>query len=164
INRRLSSRVMLWIASELGLWLLPDASAARLPDAGGRGGIRPLLAPGSEAQPGLRGRVVDVRPVGDALYVITQDALYRWDAAGWAGPLREGVQVLGRLYALATADGQLWVAGDGGVARFDLDAQLWTSYLRPMDIPETPVVDVLPAGADVWLATPAGALRLRWRT
>ncbi len=163
IHRLLSSRDTLWIASEIGLWLLPDASAARLPGAGGRGSIRPVLAPGSEMQPGLRGRVVDVRPVGDALFVLTEDALYRWDAAGWVGPLREGVHVLGRLYALAAADGQLWVAGDGGVARFDLDAQIWTSYLRPMDIPETPVRDVLPAGDDVWLATPAGALRLRWR-
>ena len=163
IHRLLSSRDTLWIASEFGLWLLPDASAARLPDAGGRGGIRPVLAPGSETLPGLRGRVVDVRPVGDALFVLTEDALYRWDAAGWTGPFRDGVELLGRLRTLAAADGQLWVAGDGGVVRFDLDTRLWTSYLRPMDIPETPVVDVLPMGDDVWLATPAGALRLRWR-
>jgi len=163
IRRLLASRDTLWIASDLGLWLLPDASAARLPDAGGRGAIRPVLAPGSDVQPGLRGRVVDVRPVGDAMFVLTEDALYRWDADGWTGPLHEGVHALGRLTALAAADGQLWVAGEGGVARLDLETQRWTTYLRPTDIPETPVYDVLPMGDDVWLATPAGALRLRWR-
>lgn len=159
----LSSRDTLWIATELGLWILPDASAARQPDAGGRGGIAPVPAPGSQARPGLRGEVRDVRPLGDALFVITADALHRLDGTGWAGPLRDGVAGLGQLHALAAADGQLWVAGDGGVARYDQESGVWTRYLQPADIPEGPVWDVLPAGDDVWLATPAGALRLRWR-
>ena len=159
----LSSRDTLWIATERGLWILPDASAAREPDAGGRGAIAPVPAPGVQGHPGLRGEVRDVQPLGEAVFVITADALHRLDGTGWSGPLRDGVDGLGQLHALAAADGQLWVGGDAGAARYDVETRIWTRYLQPADIPEGPVRDVLPAGDDVWLATPAGALRLRWR-
>jgi len=156
IHRLAARGDTLWIASDAGLWVLADGA-----DPAARAAAP---APGSEAQPALRARVVDVRPAADAIYALAQDALYRLAAGAWSGPIREpGGGALGRLTALAAADGELWVAGDGGAARWDRATGLWTVFRVGGDIPEGPVRAVLPAGGHVWLATPAGALRLAWR-
>lgn len=152
IHDLLTSRDTLWIASDAGLWLLP------------LGEREPLRAPRAEEQPALSRRVTDARPAFGELFAITEEALYRFDGARWHGPDREPARAgLGRLHTLAAAEGQLWLAGDGGVARWDASQRLWTYYLVHQDIPEGPVRDVLPAGADLWVSTGGGALRLRWR-
>jgi ligand-binding sensor domain-containing protein len=150
----------LWIATERGLFALGPSRDTILA-AGG-------AADGAGQGPGV-GPTLDVAAIPGALVVLTPDALFlRQQAAGgepvWSGPLREPFQAgLGRGHALAAGDGQLWVAGDAGVARLDLGTGLWTFYTVPGDVPEGPVHGVLPDGEHVWLATPGGALRLRWR-
>ncbi|MBI4545749.1 MAG: hypothetical protein HY703_11180 [Gemmatimonadetes bacterium] len=147
-----SSRDSLWIAAEVGLWLIPSA------------GAEPLRAPAAERLPALATAVTDVRPAFGAVFAITPDALYRYDGREWQGPLREAaLGGLGRLRTLAAAGDQLWVGGDAGVGRWDQQRREWTYYLVGPDIPEGPVRRVLPVGDHVWVATPAGALRLAWR-
>jgi hypothetical protein len=109
--------------------------------------------------------VYDVVSAGGITTALTPDALYRRGIDGaWTGPLREpSLGRLGRLYRVGADAGQLWVAGNGGAARYDERSERWFFYLVGSDIPEGPVIDVLPDGGDVWLATPAGALRLKWR-
>jgi ligand-binding sensor domain-containing protein len=148
----LVSRDTVWLATQSGLWLL----------AGGSGS--PVRPPGAETQPAVLGPVMDARPDAGALWVLTEDALYWLDADGWHGPAREAARAgLGRLRQLAAAEGQFWIAGERGVARLDRDSEIWTYYLVRQDIPEGPVRGILPFGNDVWIATGAGALRLRWR-
>jgi ligand-binding sensor domain-containing protein len=152
VYRLVASRDSLWIATDVGLWVLPAGAQA------------PVPAPGVENHPALRGPVIDVRPAFGSLFALTERGLYRFDGQSWRGPIAEAGQAgLGRLRALAAGDGQLWVGGDRGLARWDTETQLWTYYWVPADIPEGPVRRVLPAGEHVWLSTPAGALRLAWR-
>jgi len=144
----------LWISADDGLWILPLAE----PD------LAPRRAPGSAHIPPLRTRVLDARPAPGGVRAITESGLYVEDGGVWSGPVRApALDAIGRPHSLATADGQLWVAGDLGVARLDTRSGLWTAYLVGQDIPLGPVHDVVPAGDDVWIATGAGALRLRWR-
>jgi hypothetical protein len=150
----------LWVATERGLYALGPARDTIL--AAG------AAADGAGQGPGA-GPTLDVAAIPGALVVLTPDALFlRRQVAGgeqlWSGPVREPFQAgLGRGHALAAGDGQLWVAADAGVGRLDLGTGLWTFYTVPGDIPEGPVHGVLPDGEHVWLATPGGALRLRWR-
>ncbi|HET9984936.1 MAG TPA: hypothetical protein VFQ38_15160 [Longimicrobiales bacterium] len=183
----------LWISSDAGLWVIPAASAAGTPTAPARPPAAerdgatadstarpapaaattttagpallptPLVAPGTENHAALRGRVLAAAPVAGAVWAVTSDALYRFDGANWLVVRDPTLGSIGRPTSLASDDGQLWVAGARGIAHFDPASQIWTSYTVGADLPAGPVWSVLPRGDDVWAATPAGALRLRWR-
>lgn len=164
VNDLAVHRDTLWVASDGGLWVLPESSAA----AAGADSVALQPAPGTDRWPQLRGRVVDVLPEDDQLLAITEDALFRFDGAAWHGPFREAsLGGLGRLHTLAAAGGQLWIAGQGGVARWDRaaqpDAPFWTFHLGGLDLPPGPIRDVLPLDDHVWVSTPSGAMRLEWR-
>jgi hypothetical protein len=166
VNRVFAAADTIWLATESGLWTLaarapPTATAPDSPPP-------PLdlqRAHGADEQPALRASVLDVVTEPGVIVALAGDALYRRDSAGaWTGPLRDAsLGRLGRLYRLAFDAGQLWVTGDGGVARYDESRANWTFYQVGTDIPEGPVLGVQPDGPWVWLATPAGALHLKWQ-
>ncbi len=142
-------RDTLWIAAQDGLYAVPAASSSA------------AHTPGAFQDPIARGLIIDVAVADDALYALTETGLRRYANGAWSGPV--GDARIGRAHRLALAPGALWVAGDAGAARLDLATGAWLTFVAPVDITAGPVMDVLPWGDDVWLATPAGAVRLRWR-
>ena len=152
-GRRVSRMVVrgdsLYIANDDGVSriALSDANAQPQPWSG---------------NPALRGRVTDLALLDGAIFAIAGGAVYAADAS--SPPLRDPMLTrIGDAYRLAAGDGRLWVAGPGGIAYRDPSSGAWTAFTAPGDVRAGPVVDVLPVGDDVWAATPAGAIRLRWR-
>lgn len=136
---------VVWVASARGLLQL-DGAAARQPDA---------------LPPALRGEVRGVSASSAGFFAITSDALHQRTADGaWRTHREPGLAGIGALRRVSVQDGAVWIAADGGVAHWEADSGIWRYYSVPADIPEAPVVSVLPVGDDVWLGTPAGALRL----
>jgi hypothetical protein len=100
--------------------------------------------------------------MGDRMFAIAGGTVYAADTS--SPPVRDPMlSRIGEPYRLSAAEGYLWVAGPGGIAYRDPSSGAWTAFTAPVDLPAGPVVDVLPVGDDVWAATPAGAIRLRWR-
>jgi hypothetical protein len=83
------------------------------------------------------------------------------DGNGWGEPVPLGAR--GRVRALAADQSGIWLAHDGGASHWDPTGREWWHYLVPQDVPLGPVLDVLPAGDHLWLATPVGAVRLDTR-
>ncbi len=164
VNRVFENADTMLLATESGLWTLAarPASAGAVADSAA---LALQRVRGADDQAALRGNVLDVVAEPGIIVALIGDALYRRDAAGtWTGPLRDAsLGRIGRLNRLAYALGQLWVSGEGGVARYDEAHSAWTFYQVGLDIPEGPVVDVKPDGDWVWLATPAGALHVKWK-
>jgi ligand-binding sensor domain-containing protein len=134
------------------LWIGTDAGLMALSEGG-----EPVRTP-------VTGRVVGVAMDGaERLWAATEDALYRRDAGGWVGPLREaGVGGAGRIATLVAAHGVLWVGGSGGVAALDA-AGTWSYYRAGADLPAGPVRALVVTDGELWAGTPAGAVRVRWR-
>jgi len=150
-------RDTLWIASDDGLRMLalPGTAAPRDPGAA----AVPAGLPAAVA----RDRARDV-VVGAGIWALTDAGLFRLYGNGPRGPVRDAaIQRIGPPVRLAAADGRLWVAGPQGIAHLDPVTGAWETFTVPADIPAGPVLDVLPDGDEVWVAIPAGALRLRWR-
>jgi ligand-binding sensor domain-containing protein len=146
--RVLNDRV--WVAARQGLFHAP---AAVHPDS-----TRFVLEPGLPVA-----SYVDVAIVGDRLAALTADALFVRDSSGWRSPIRlPAMRGLGRLTTLAADGSALWVGGVNGLARYQPATGEWLYFLAPRDLPAGPI-EILPQGAQVWLATPAGALRINWR-
>lgn len=140
----------LWIASDAGLLVLTTS------------GI-PEPAPGTASHAALRARVSAVVAAGGDVWAIAGDELYHRGNGSWGTPIRDAaIGRLGRLADLAAEGARVWVAGSGGAATLLLPDGGWTAFGLPGDIPAAPR-RILPAGKDVWLATAAGALRLRWQ-
>ena len=139
-------RDTLWIASDLGLAAMPLVSPWQ---------ASVLAGGGTPREP-----VFDVRSAGDTLYTVTRDALFRRGPGGWVQPDREVASRLGPLGRLRTDGSSIWVLGTAGFSMKGAQSGLWTYYMAIDDIPEAPVRDLLPLASSVWLATPAGALRV----
>jgi ligand-binding sensor domain-containing protein len=106
---------------------------------------------------------VDVASTGQRRFALTADALYVHDASGWRGPVRlPALRGLGRLTAIANDRDAVWIGGVNGLARYQPANEEWLYFMAPHDLPAGPL-DIVPAQGHVWLATPAGALRLGWR-
>jgi hypothetical protein len=138
------------------LWIASDAGVASLPLRPGVLQASVLRGGGTPVEP-----VFDVRVVGDTLYAVTRDAVYRRGPHGWVPPDREIGQRLGPMGRLRTDGSAVWVLGSLGFAVKGAQSPVWTYYMAIDDIPEAPVRDLLPFGNTVWLATPAGALRVK---
>ncbi len=112
----------------------------------------------------LRERTAAVASAGGITWAIGAEGVTRFENGTWA-PVRDAtLAAVGRPLALASEGARgLWVAGAGGIARWDASARAWRSYTVGPDLPIGPVSAVLPLGDAVWAATPAGAVRLPLR-
>lgn len=134
----------LWIATDRGLHV---AMSGRDPEPAAAGTL-------------AAGPVVAVAAGGGIVAALTPDALHVRTDGLWSAPDRTIAGTLGGLLRLRIeADGRLWIAGERGVA--SLEAGVAPVFWRvPDDIPEGPVRGIAFDGNDLWVATPAGALRL----
>jgi len=141
---------LVWIGTTRGL------AVARARDG------EPVPIPGTAAGQGARGvTIVDVADAGERVHVLAEGRVTTWDANGLLNAL--GVEVprqIGRPLTLAADRSGVWVGGTTGVAFLDPVSGSAGTLLVPQQIPEGPIRQVLPAGDAVWLATPAGAVRL----
>ncbi|MGD8276746.1 MAG: hypothetical protein PVH00_01915 [Gemmatimonadota bacterium] len=148
----------LWIASARGL------RSVTLSDSGlpASEPVTPVL-PGADPASVTAGPVLDLA-TGSATWFLSPAGIFRLGPEGLRGPVRDvNLDRIGPAFRLASDGADLWVAGRNGIARLDGASGAWEVFTVPADIPSGPVLDVLPLGADVWAATPAGAVRLRWR-
>lgn len=138
----------LWVASDAGLFSLNDSTLVQV--TGGSLGAEVML---------------DVVQARGRLFSLSRTGIYERTADGWRGPLRTAALAgVGAVVRLTGTETQLWAAGNYGVAILHGETGEWTYFTAPADIPTGPVFDVLPQDDRmVWLATPAGALRLEWR-
>jgi len=143
----------LWIATDRGLWRLVAST---------RTGATRVEPEPVTVHPAFRSRVNDVLAAGDLVFAIADGLLY--DIRGSSAPVRDGMlDRIGPALRLAASDGWLWVAGQRGVAYRDPANHTWQALPVPEDVPAGPILDLMPAGNDIWLATPIGAVRMRWR-
>lgn len=135
----------------------------------GDAGVRALAGDGSpEAPGGPAGRppigpLIELAATEDGVWAATSDALWRFDGVGWEGPLRQPLLTIGPVRRLRSGDGDLWIAGDSGVARLSTESGDWTYLTVGEDVPAGPVRDMLVHGEYVFVATPHGVLRVDWR-
>ena len=142
----------LWIASGNGLWIaLADG-----------GDVRVLAAPGRDAILQLRNQVAAVARAGRHIAVLASDRVYFFDQQ-WSDAVRTALQAGARPHDLRGDARSLLVLGSRGVAEWDAETDNWTQLGVPTDIPVGPVRDAVRVGEFLWVATPAGAVRLRWR-
>jgi ligand-binding sensor domain-containing protein len=145
----------LWIASDDGVWLLHGAAAER---PGASQLVRPT---GFASSLALAATVVAIIADAHGVAALTPSGIHQFDGTTWTSLPRELV-AHGTLYRLARApDGTLWVTSDRAASARDPTTNIWRSWLVPNDIPLGPVRGIAVAGNNVWLATPAGAVRLR---
>jgi hypothetical protein len=134
------------------LWIATDQGLFRTMATGGGAPTRVEDAP--------LGVIVAVVATSAGVAVLTPAALYRRGPNGWTGPDREPAARLGGLLRLiAHGDGSLWVAGEQGVGMRE-ETGSWRWWLAPSDIPAAPVRGLVVTDEHLWVATPAGALRL----
>ncbi len=162
INRLALARDTLWIAGDEGLFIVPRAGTLAAPtDSTATLQVEP--APGTSETPELRSRILDVAAAEDAIYVVREDAYFRYAAGTWSPPMRApAIARIGRLGRAAVRDGALWLGGERGAARLDISAGGWTYFVSPADLPPGPIRAIVPAGDDVWVSNAAGAFRFRW--
>ena len=143
INALAARNDTLWIATETGLHIW----------AGGR------------AQPmATSGVALDVAVTDSLVVELGPRGVTSWGAGREAVLLgASALRQIGRPVALAGKGNRLWVGGTAGVAEWNTTTGAWRYLTVPNDIPEGPVYDVLEENGRIWLATPAGALRLNWR-
>lgn len=142
----------LWIASSNGLWIaVADAS-----------GVRVLAAPGRDAVLQLRTQVAAVARAGRNIAVLASDGVYFFDQQ-WSDVVRNVMPAGARPHDLRGDAHGLFILGSSGVAEWDAETDNWIQLTVPADIPVGPVRDAVRVGEFVWVATPAGAVRLRWR-
>ena len=143
VGALLLSRDTLWIGSALGLVALP------------RGAAEPVVIDGG---PALRLPVVDLAATHDTIVVATPGRIL-WRAGGTWTDAGAGSPAVGRVAAVAAAEGSVWAAGSAGIAQLSPRSGVWTSFAAPRDVP-APVRDVVVSERWVWLATEAGLVRL----
>jgi ligand-binding sensor domain-containing protein len=157
VHRVAARNDTLWVAGDDGLWIVPGAASNTR-----RAAAQP--APGADANAALSGRIADVVVTPDGVHVLIGDGLFSYSGGSWRGPERDAtLEAVGPPLRLAFDSGRLWVAGGRGVAFRESASGAWQSFEVPGDIPVGPALDVLPVGEHVWIATPAGGVRLRWR-
>ena len=100
----------------------------------------------------------------DRILAMTNRGLVSLGASGWTDvPRHASLASTGRLNRMKVIGESVWFGGDHGVAQWNTKTNQWRHLSVPHDIPEGPVYDVAIENGRVWLATPAGALRVQWR-
>lgn len=169
----LSATAVRALAAHAGdLWIGTDAGLVRL-RGDGEAGIDPAGEPGEAALPhpesaeAPRGRVGALAADGGRLYAgIERDVWVLAPDAAWTRAAPLGV-VPALVTALAARDGVVWVGTDEGLIAWDTRDDLVTPFtFAAGDLPAGPRgergVDDLAVDSEgaVWVATPAGAVRL----
>lgn len=132
----------LWIAAQSGLYTLSSDRLEQLPT--------PY-------------EVLGIALTSNAVIALTARGVQTWDGANLSLPLRNGaLQQIGRAMSVSAHSHRIWVGGSGGLAEWNTARDVWRYLTVPNDIPEGPIYDVLEENGRIWLATPAGALRLEW--
>jgi hypothetical protein len=153
------TRVSRMAGSADALLVATDQGLRRIELTGNPAGATPGLA---SEDPALGGRVTDVLVTNTGTYAVTNGQIRR---VGGESPVVRDASLdrLGPLLRLSADEDRVWVAGERGIAVRTGDSVTWEYFSVPQDLPAGPVTDVLGSGDDVWAATPAGAVRLRWR-
>ncbi|MEX0892094.1 MAG: hypothetical protein WEB88_07970 [Gemmatimonadota bacterium] len=131
----------LWVASDQGLMALTAA----------QGVFRPADHP-----PGV---VTAVAASGDVLLTVMGGRLLERVFTGWRPPLA-GAEAVGGVYVLRAGPEEIWAGGATGLLRRDPASGGWDPYPLPAGSGVGPVLDIVPAGGHLWLATPRGAVRV----
>ncbi|HEY0674052.1 MAG TPA: hypothetical protein VGD27_17380 [Longimicrobiales bacterium] len=107
--------------------------------------------------------IFDLAWSNDMLVAITAAGLHTWDGTRLSTPVRHtSLQQIGRLVSLTAIGDRIYIGGQLGIAEWQPKTNAWRHLTVPDDVPEGPVYDVLEENGRLWLATPAGALRLQW--
>jgi ligand-binding sensor domain-containing protein len=107
---------------------------------------------------------LDVTGSDSGMIAITTRGVQIWNGSAMSLPLRNAaLQQIGRAVSLASKGNRVWVGGTHGLAEWNTTTGAWRYLTVPDDIPEGPVYDVLEESGRIWLATPAGALRMNWK-
>lgn len=94
----------------------------------------------------------------------TDRGLISYNEEGWTEHPRNGaLQAVGRASALHAHGDRIWIGGTNGIAEWDTRNDTWRYLTIPYDIPAGPITDIAFENGRLWVATPAGALRLEWR-
>lgn len=105
-----------------------------------------------------------VAATASQIVAMTNRGLVVFDSLRWTDVARHAsLASIGRLHKMKAIGESIWFGGDGGVAEWNTSTNEWRHLIVPADIPEGPVFDVAIENNRVWVATPAGALRLQWR-
>jgi ligand-binding sensor domain-containing protein len=108
--------------------------------------------------------VRDVTLAGGRVVMLTASGLQVWQNGGMELPLQTAaLQQIGRPVSVSSSGERVWVGGTNGVAEWNTTTDAWRYLTVPDDIPEGPVYDIVAENERIWLATPAGALRLDWK-
>jgi hypothetical protein len=141
INALAARNDSLWIAAETGLYLWANGSAQQL-----------TTTP-----------TFDVAVSDKHVVELTSRGLGTWAAGSEATALAtSALRQIGRAVSLNSKADRVWVGGTAGIAEWNTTTGAWRYLTVADDIPEGPVFDVLEENGRLWLATPAGALRLNW--
>lgn len=133
----------LWIAAETGLLLWAAGRIERIPSS----------AP-----------ALDVTLTDSLVVVLTPRGVESYGPNRTVAPLHSSaLQQIGRPVSLGSQGNRVWIGGTLGLAEWNRATGAWRYLTVPNDIPEAPVYDVAEENGRIWLATPAGALRLNWR-
>jgi len=147
-----AARIYALAARGDSVWLAGDVGFAVATFEGGSITVAPLVSRAA----------LSVATAGNAVFFLAADGLYRWDGALGARLADAAVANIGRPYALRADEHFLYLLGERGLARMAVADNQWSYLVAPGDVPDGPVRDVARAGNDTWIATPAGATRIRW--
>jgi hypothetical protein len=132
----------LWIAAESGLYLWVNGRVQQLTTT----------------------QTYDVAVSDNHVIELTVRGLATWAAGNEAtGLAASALRQIGRPVSLSSQGNRVWVGGSAGLAEWNTTTGAWRYVIAADDIPEGPVSDVLEENGRLWLATPAGALRLNWK-
>ena len=111
--------------------------------------------------------LTDIRAIAltsNHMLVMTPRGVHTWDGAAMSTPLRNtSLQAAGVPYSLSAVGERIYAGGSYGLTEWNTTTNQWRHLLVPNDIPEGPVFDVIGENGRIWLATPAGALRVQWK-
>ncbi len=139
-------RESLWVGTAGGLGLL----------APGAGDV--VVTPDVVDQPALRSAILGLAFVGDTLVAVTADQFAWRDPATRRWTLLHARADLGRVAALASDEGGVWIGGATGLAFWDLAHGSFRVLRVPDDVPAA-VRDVAVEPRWLWVATDSGLVR-----
>ena len=136
-----------WIASDRGVWIgVADG-----------GDVRVIEPPGKPDDPRLSGRIAGIANAVGTMVVLAEGRIYFYDGV-WSEPAAIHA---GTVHGVRGGETLLLLRRDG-IEEWDPKTNRSTSFDSGNDIPRGPVLDAIRTGEYLWVATSAGAVRLRY--